>query len=67
MNKSSPSDYQLAHGGPKPLKLGGKSPKRRGPQLGCGGKGAENSSQRHRFLPSFHRYIDNSGTPYGQK
>jgi hypothetical protein len=22
MNKSSPSDYQLAHGGSKPLKLG---------------------------------------------
>jgi hypothetical protein len=24
--------------------------------LGCGGKGAENSSQRRRFLPPAHRY-----------
>ena len=26
--------------------------------VGCGGKGAENSPQRRRFLPPFHRYRD---------
>ena len=29
--------------------------------LGCGGKGAEDSSQRRRFLPLFHRYRDLCG------
>jgi hypothetical protein len=29
--------------------------------VGCGGKGAENSPQRRRFLPPFHRYRDLCG------
>ena len=28
--------------------------------LGCGGKDAENSPQRRRFLPPFHRCLDNT-------
>jgi hypothetical protein len=35
--------------------------------LGCGGKGAENSSQRRRFLPPNHRYLDLCGDSPLQK
>src|ERR1700722_17147162 len=27
-------------------------------RVGCGGRGVDNSSQSHPFLPPFHRYID---------
>jgi hypothetical protein len=48
--------------------LGVPEPKKRlkrpdGGLGGCGGKGAENSSQRRRFLPPFHRYRDLCGDP----
>ena len=32
--------------------------------LGCGGKGAQNSSQKRRFLPPNHRYLDLCGNTY---
>jgi hypothetical protein len=42
--------------------LGALEPKKRlkrpDADWGCGGKGAENSPQRRRFLPLFHRYRD---------
>jgi hypothetical protein len=45
-----------ALGAPEPKRL-----KRPDGGLGCGGRGAKNSSQRRRFLPPFHRYLDLSG------
>jgi len=59
MNKSFPSGYQACTWRLETVGVWGKSPKRRGLRLGCGEKGAANSSQRRRFLPPFHRYIDN--------
>ena len=60
MNKSSPSDYHLARGGSKPLKLVLRAQSGEA-RPGYGGKGIENNSQRRHFLSPFHRCIDNSG------
>ena len=38
-----------------------KKLKRPGARAGCGGRGAENSSQRSPFLPPNHRYIATCG------
>jgi hypothetical protein len=45
-------------------RLGGKGLKRPDGGLGCGGKGAENSPQRRRFLPPNLRYRDLCGFPF---
>src|SRR5437764_11008989 len=52
------SNYHLAHTQQRleTIEAWAKSPKR-GPRLGCGGKGNTNSSQRRRVLP-FYRYIE---------
>jgi hypothetical protein len=45
----------------KTVKAWHKSAKQRGPHVRCSEKDAETSLQSRRFLPPFHRYLDNFG------